>query len=544
MLQGEIVNIAQNAFEGVKDKITLVLYLNTYVHKYAIDNKIPYITVEEKNKMDNAQFKFDRDNYNITNSGLYFSSYSIGDFKNMLESNKLKQKATDQEKEPFLGACSGMIVTAALFKEDYLTPSYWDKNPEESKIENTYDIQSTIEGNNRLEWLINFYQIFQDEIFADMRQVIRSRANMLEGVYNRINQYYDNSTNYYDQLYIGWNAGGVGYHASLILERPQELTEQFFDEYGDTFKGYKYRIRIYDPNYLEDKYIYMNEALNKAVEGTNDTIISELPANTKVSVFCINEDKIFNLEKQIKEGGKIKFSSEETDTADIKLDNSKATITNEEGEYAKISDGDIIEGSLQCEVNPVIGVTTEGDSDGSNYIKLGNNDIYSVENEDEIEGLDVSMEFKDSYMTAETKAGGKAVFENNKSVELSNASGEEYELKLTLNEEFVTLPWYTVSLEGTDAKEIKLEMVEQGAIVSGDNLTNLKVKGNNLEETVELNINTDENEILVTADEDQTELIAFIDTDGDGTFETPIGAVKGEEPEGESPEGEESGKDR
>ena len=65
-------------------------------------------------------------------------------------------------------------------------------------------------------------------------------------------------------------------------------------------------------------------------------------------------------------------------------------------------------------------------------------------------------------------------------------------------------------------------MTEEGALISGDNLSTLKIEGNNAEDKVSLDVNTDQNKVLIKADDSKKELMAFIDTDGDGKFETNL----------------------
>ena len=70
-------------------------------------------------------------------------------------------------------------------------------------------------------------------------------------------------------------------------------------------------------------------------------------------------------------------------------------------------------------------------------------------------------------------------------------------------------------------------------------MQNVQIKGNNKEELAKLNISTDKTQVLIKASEDKTKMLAYIDTDGDGTFETLMGEAKSE-PIPETSESEES----
>lgn len=545
-----VINIANDTFDGIEDKIVIKGVRGSYAEEYANLNNIKFIY------MDNTPFEFRKDNFNFLNNSSNIDSYTIGSYKEYLCNSNL-ESAEAAEKREWGGSCAGFSIVTTLFKYGYLTPGFWKVEGQEvikfddifdiekQEVKNVYDIESA-KTNKRLMWLINFYQVFQGSLKGEQIAYVSCSEDANFSDFLRvIKDNYDNKD--YDYLYCGfsWDKGeSVAGHAVTIIGGPEELTEEFYEGKVESFREYKYRIPICDCNSYDEYYIYIQEDMKGLSIGTDEYL--NIYGSTDVTMQSLkkefidfevrkyNHESIFSLEELIKSGGKVNFS----EGVPIIRHNIKSNvkIENSSGEYAIINSQKfkMSEGNLNCDISPEIGTTAEGDGTIThNNVIFEDGDYYSIETLNDTEPLEASMLFGDSYMTAKTQAGGKAIFENKKSVTLTNTSGKDYEISLTLNDEFMTLPWYTITATGTDAKDIKLEMVPEGVIVSGDNLKNLKIKGNNTEETVELNINTDKNKVLITANNDETKLIAFIDTNGDGTYETPLNPEEAENKDNE-----------
>ncbi len=319
-------------------------------------------------------------------------------------------------------------------------------------------------------------------------------------------------------------------HAVVIKGAPQILDDAFFQTHTSISSKYGYRIPVYDSNSKEERYIYVYKGFDGVNIGSDqNTGLYGINANAsaggamiyRIDAYTLKPDSIISIEEKIKNNVNNLFEESETGMEfDIETE---VKISNSEGKTVSFGSHEIDpkEGDLECQVFPAVGITEDGEGRiTKNNISLGDEDWYSIETENDTDKLNANIQFGDSYMKVLTQAGGKAEFENKKSVKLSNYSGQEYEMKLTLNDEFQTLPWYTISVNGTGTKEAKLEMVENGAVISGDDLKNIIVKGNDSKETVELGVSTDKDKVLITANNDETKLLAYIDTDGDGSFET------------------------
>lgn len=545
-----VTKIADNAFDKVKSKLTIRGYTNSYAEEYAKKHNIVFESIgfAQDGIHDTAtKFIFGKDNFNFSNSAIYFDSYTIGDYKKYL-CNSALEWTMQTEKGEWAGSCAGFAIVTALFKYGYLTPEYWNVAGKDT-VENVYDLEDT-KKNKRLMWLINFYWNFAYCLNGEQIGWVNfSSDDDVSNFFNGVKDYYDNIENDYDYLYCSfdWYIGELDEdgnekstgHAVTIIGGPELLTESFYEDRKEIFKKYKYRIPICDCNSSEERYIYIQDDMKGVTIGSDkkvdlygsnaETMENKNRRFINIEARKYNHEYIFSLEELIKSGKKIKFDN----VAAIRYNNSAdIKIENKQGDFAKIKskEAQISEGSLQCTISPEIDTTAEADNTIThNYVTFEDGDYYSIETLNDTDSLEASMQFGDSYMRANTLAGGKAIFEDKKSVTLTNPSGKQYEVALTLNDEFMTLPWYTITASGKDTKDIKLEMVEEGTLVSGDNLKELKITGNNSEETVDLNINTDKDKVLIKANSDETKLIAFIDTDGDGTYETPLNSNQTED---------------
>lgn len=530
----KVTTIHESAFHNIKDNVTIFGYAGSYAEEYAKKNNIKFECIgifQEGINDEITPFEWERDNYNFINSATFFDSYDIGGLKQYL-SNSLREYAEKTENEGWAGSCGGIAQTAILFKYGYLTPSYWQTDNME-KQNYIYSLEN-VSTNTRLKWVINFYYTFWYSITeSSFSKLNEFKTTKIDGFYDGVKRYY-NSSKKSDILLCSFfwikEDGNTTGHAIVITGEPEELDENFYNTHSEDFKKYKYRIPIYDVNSLVERFIYIESDFSDLTFGTENEVGYYFSENAddegkvnkleSINAYALKHDSVFSVEEMIHSKDIYQFNCFEV----IRYNSDTSIkVTNLSGEFVLVERMENKGGNLDCTIQPEIGATAEGDGKIThNNIIFKDGDWYSFETLNDTDPLEASMLFGDSYMTAKTIAGGKAIFENKKSVTLSNPSGKEYEISLTLNDEFMTLPWYTITATGTDAKDIKLEMVPEGVIVSGDNLKNLVVKGNNTEETVELNINTDKNKVLITANNDETKLIAFIDTDGDGTFETPL----------------------
>ncbi len=152
------------------------------------------------------------------------------------------------------------------------------------------------------------------------------------------------------------------------------------------------------------------------------------------------------------------------------------------------------------------------------------NDTYTVNNIDSKNELDLSMNYDNYYMVANSSKCDNAEFNPNGSVSL-NGNTADFKVALTGNDGYISLPWYTIAVNGgNNTSNPSLTKSDNGYIFEGDNLENITVTGRNDEETKELTFTTTEDKVLIG--ENDEELTVSIDKDKDGVYETVIADSK------------------
>ena len=539
----KVIKIAEDAFEGIENRVIIQGYEGSEAQTYANKHNIQF---ESLGKM--PYFRWTQDNYSFTNSKKYFSSYTIGDFKSLC-SNSLLEHCEDRLNKTWGGSCYGMAATTILFKKHFLTQEYW-KN-EYSQTNYTYDLESPLD-NKKLEWLINFYQVFQSFLDGGCFEQIDSfnvydiaelvgegkAVYTIQKFYDSVKQYYHDNDHALLLCSFGWEREGkdVG-HAIVINDAPEELDDEFYRERNLEFNSkdyYGYRVPVYDVNEESQMYIYIKNDFSKIALGDNDSIEKSISTTTDKSgnssvvpnylqAHKLNYSEIFSLEDVIKYKDKHIFETFYTDDYYVEYkDKCAVKITDSEGKYSTIKEINDAEGNLDINIHPIVGANPDGIiTDVS--VKLKKDDKYTLETINDTDPLDFNVLTSDSYMAAKTTAGGKVIFENKKGVTLSNPTGKEYEVLITLNEDYKTAPWYTIKVTGTGAKQIIEEIGSEGILITGDNLQKFVVTGNNDSESTIMNLSTEKNTVLIKANEINKTLSAFIDNDNNGTYETLIG---------------------
>lgn len=492
-------------------------------------------------------FIWGEDNYNFTNSWDYFNSYYIGDLVNNIDDLYYEYFADNWRDSYWSGSCKGISDTAVLFKYGYFTKEKWQVGSSAETVNQLVNVSQ----NNRLLWLINFYQVFQGPIRNRFEKTDVKGLPEVEGFVNGLLQYYQRGKE--EKLLICEYSGNDEYgnrigHSVVITGTPEVLSEKFKTESNHVFDEYYYRIPVYDSNIQEKIYFYVKKDFSNIVYGTEDRIISfkeifggatENMTINLIAGYSVNASKVLNIEK-IADNGEIANLNDSwiyngegfSGSAYVQNQaNANIKVTNSDGKYAIIKDIKKVEGDLECTVSPILKDNKEGNSVVTNsFITLNDGEGYSIETEGENEGLNSQLILKKSYMTVETEGKAKANFEDGKAIELTNVDGKEYSVKLTVNKEDTTLPYNTLVLSGTDTKDLKLELTEQGAIVTGDNLKNLKAvaKDSKNAEKQELDLGTDGKSVLIKSDNNK-EILAYTDKDGNGTFETILSGNNGKE---------------
>ena len=129
--------------------------------------------------------------------------------------------------------------------------------------------------------------------------------------------------------------------------------------------------------------------------------------------------------------------------------------------------------------------------------------------------------YKDNFLTSMfVDSSGTITFQADGNVSMAANESTKYGISLTANDGYYSLPWYTIEVTGNNAKEISAQWKDNGILVTGDNLENVTVIGANDVDTQELTFSTDEDSVLIS--ESDNKLIALLDTDDDGVYDTDV----------------------
>ena len=133
--------------------------------------------------------------------------------------------------------------------------------------------------------------------------------------------------------------------------------------------------------------------------------------------------------------------------------------------------------------------------------------------------LELNALFENNYLEVSSIKYEKAYLNKEGAISLKGTEGM-YDLSMTMNNSPIS--WETIDINGENGTEIAIKNVENGILVEGDDLNDLNVYGIKGQEKVKLNLSTDRKTVLLTEDENQ-KLVAKIDKDEDGTYETILG---------------------
>lgn len=171
--------------------------------------------------------------------------------------------------------------------------------------------------------------------------------------------------------------------------------------------------------------------------------------------------------------------------------------------------------------NNIIGFFDDSDVNSTEKyynVKLENDKNYNITAED-LSEFDISLMYKNYYLAAKADNAKGISFDYNGGVQL-NGSENGYALKLTANDGYTSLPWYTVTVEGEKAENPYLQITDEGYLFEGEELSNIKVTANNDTETKELVFDSDKTSVLITNEDDN--LIVKEDSDNDGVYDKVI----------------------
>ncbi len=413
--------------------------------------------------------------------------------------NNLKESFRDMRLIAGGGHCYGMSSTVILHKSNLLF---------NGQILHEIDFENTDARNS-----IGYYHLTQrlPVIWDDERWNLTSYSSVSEKLQDLANKAHIVKTGANPSLVI---IGGEAWSHAIVAYGYEANLQTNIDG-----KTYNSAILIYDcnhPNYTS--YIAINSHINSNYQVVvDDDDFSYLTYSEDDGFYhsegsfdicgAINDINLINIksEKNMKKYNNAVMRVKKTSGAKIIENNNEVASFDNNGDFNSVK---------------YVGVPDISASDSGYYnINLNKDACYSykIDNEDNIYA---SIIYNDFYEKAESKSAKGISFYNDGKISL-NGNTADYELTLTANNGYTSLPWYTVKVNGTNsANNPSLSIVENGYLFEGEELSNIIVTANNDTETKELTFDSDKTSVLITNEED--DLVVKEDTDGDGNYETPI----------------------
>lgn len=461
----------------------------------------------------NSSFVWGQDNWNFKNSApTYFPSSTYRKQINNTYLNKLKTNLTNSEYQAVFegtwyssawlddwwgGSCYGMSSLTLLSKAGMLPYSSY-----QSGATKLHDLGYP-KNNSNLNSLITYYQVLQVKgVIQQQYRTVPNKTNQ-ENITNLINLLDKNST-----VLVGFKKAGWGGHAILAIGY----------EYGSwTFNGVSYQgcIKICDPNasigYNTRYNIYFNTKSYNWTIPAYSNMTSTAGAKFNYIGATVNE---------INKGGYLSGTSgnkvddfvARIDAIAISNNRSVSKVENTNGVYMNQSSqpDEIVE-----DYSFILGNESEGTI---GYNLYDANSSYKI-SQSNAEKLQLYMDYENCSLTGGSAAGESVIFDKSGDVEV-NGESAMYNMSMTYDETYPT-DWFAIQVQGYNANSASLRMVNDGYVLTADNLENVSLRANNRETYAKVAFSTEYNSVFIY-EVDENTIGIRVDTDGNGTYETEL----------------------
>ena len=415
-------------------------------------------------------------------------------------SNAMKEDVDKWVKEELGGGyCFGMATTSVLGKAGRLNLEYIQPGAANLHAINKNDKAKSVIAFYQMSWRLGSW--VDEKAHFNTLSVQQGLAHIAE-----LADAVDSGGNPFVLLFYTQASQG-GFHAvtAYSFERGS------FKKGGKTYDS---RVLIYEnnsPSWNEDYCLYFNQ-------GTDQWTIPGWPnASELFGTFSdINMIDRFGLEMSKKN---VQAALRAKQNTDIKLITSGITAT--------------LNQLMEKAVKGILAVADPTDFDDDDPQSSNAVSIYFDNHEQpftvqpQVAGalLDLSVLYDNYYMAAFAPKNAESVKFDPRGIVGIEGTVNNFSLTLTGNEGYHPLPWYTITVTGEHAKNPALSKVEGGYLLTGVQWENVTVTGKNDTETKVLSFTTDKDKVLLGQKDGQ--LAAFIDSDGDGIFESLLAISNG-----------------
>ena len=450
------------------------------------------VFVEGRNEDDN-RLDFSVDTWNFENYTVKPIPITQEDYDALfLDLNNTERETIKQQiKNGAGGQCYGMAITTILAKSNRL-----DLNRLQNNAPNLHSVSKNKASQSAIAYyyLTQFLNPAKDKI---AQYVMMSKEQKLKELIELSTMVESGGTPVLLCFYL--NDGGG--HA-VVAFGCESCNETYA---GATFNN---RILIYDNNFPNNyEYLYYNDNGDWEIlyKDNDDTL--EKPYNTSSL-------------------GLITASMELIDISNIEQNRKSvySYITSRNNEYIKISSNGTtwkINGTNTNGAENVVAYYDIDAVDNSNLNIAIKRDAaeapYTVKSLDEKTNLDVSINYDNFYISAKADGDDNVNLSPSGSVYIEGKT-TDYNLSITANEGYAPLVWSTVTIDAENGINPKLEVTDNGYILSGENLDKINVYAENAATANELTLSTKETTVLLAQDGEN--LCVKSDEDKDGQYET------------------------
>lgn len=498
------------------------------------------------------RFDFTKDTWKFTNSnikptyyfskGYYIQKKYLEEFLKKLPNTAI-QEIKDKLNSKWDGSCYGMSIVAILDKLDILDVTDYDKN-----ATCVHDAKSP-DKSDEISSLINAYYVSQR-----LQPVLNAhdefnKLNTHEKLVKLIDSVEDVKSGGCPVAFsISWFNKDVSIKDKECDASGHEIVAYDIERSGKPYKvkniitganeDYSIRISLYDCSASGDKPIYMY-----ITEDYNHWVIPELCGGQyPCQDYRESDTKFLNgRDKTLYYKGESDFSiitdpsvldcfswTDFTSNykATLSVNNKTNLLIKWNNSTYKFMIDKLVDGAYNAgeEITAFFSNAGAEDPDGVsqaniNYILPSLDGEYIISDPDgNATDIDYTLTYGNSMISAEA-SGAKSVTFNTDSVSVE-ADNSDYELAMTFNEGYYSMPWYTITASGNEANIVSMEQTDNGVILNSDNMESVTISANNTDETIELTFTADTENVLISNNENNLEV--YEDINSDGIYETLV----------------------
>ena len=466
-------------------------------------------------KQNDNTMVFGKDNWNFTNSNMYFGMegsktyISAKDKYNLLKSlsNTERVRIVKYLNSAWQGSCYGMSITEILAKMGIFNVKSWNSSANSLNELPVLDP----EENSAEESLINYYQVLQvtDLIQQEISNTITNYKD--EEVVSNLLNMVSEVENGGSPVLVCYSGNGF---AHAVVAYGIEDTYKLFNNVR-----YDKKILIMDSNfgnnYEDEACIYVNTKSNRWCIPHSEYNLNSDDTSTRI-ILATNDLELMNSKGYFKTPDEYLSNNQYISVLEFNYNsnfNISKTIESGSGNWINstkngVPEGELFYGFFSNDNSHITTAKTTLKDSLSGY-------SYSI---DEPNQMDLNMSYKNCYLTVSADNSSTVKFAPKGYISMEGKNSD-YSMNMIFNEGYYTLPWANIQLDGKNSNNVSMDKVDDGILISGDNLTGVTISAISDLAFTKVSFSTEYDKALAYAIDDYTIGIK-VDKDNNGTFET------------------------